>query len=196
MPEKPSPKIADTVNSPISFCVSANAMMHKNCHADPISTVEQSADAVRDPAPHLTAEERGAEQHRQHDGIGRGEYAEIGAERHEMRLRHRHRNAAAECRNAQHHEHEIGRPAEHRRPAVGARLNGGGRLDLGRFPQEQRSERQDHGELEQSRTSASFRASRSSRSSVRRSAARARLRCTGRSRSARAPNRGGGRTSG
>src|SRR6267154_4460174 len=39
MPEKPSPKAAATVNSPVSFCVDRKAATDAACQADPISTV-------------------------------------------------------------------------------------------------------------------------------------------------------------
>src|ERR1700744_785428 len=39
MPEKPSPKAADTMNRPASFCVSRKAVIDTACQADPIRTV-------------------------------------------------------------------------------------------------------------------------------------------------------------
>src|SRR5690349_19568097 len=55
IPEKPSPKIAVTVKSPTSSCVTASAMTEKNCQIDPSSTV------IRPPmrseiAPHIWRE--------------------------------------------------------------------------------------------------------------------------------------------
>ena len=41
MPEKPSPKAATTVNSPVSLCVSSNAVIDAACQAEAISTVRR-----------------------------------------------------------------------------------------------------------------------------------------------------------
>ena len=49
MPANPRPKIAVTVNSPTSSCVSASAMSEQNCQAEPISTVAKLYQKDLDP---------------------------------------------------------------------------------------------------------------------------------------------------
>ena len=62
----------------------------------------------------MPAEECRAEQNRHHRRAGRGANAVIGAKRHEMRLRHRHRHAAGEDRTHLQRKDQIRRPAHHR----------------------------------------------------------------------------------
>ena len=72
----------------------------------------QAADAVGDRAPDLPAEHAEAEQQRQHRGAALRRIAEVGAERDQVVLRHRHGHAAQERGDDQQREHHVRRPAE------------------------------------------------------------------------------------
>ena len=108
----------------------------------------EAAEAIRDIAPDLAADERAGEQCRQHGGAQRHADAEIVAERDQVPLRHRHRYAAQRNRHAHQPEHDIGRPAEYARLRI--RRSGGRRRQrhLGRRAQIDDGERHHDGDLE------------------------------------------------
>ena len=196
MPEKPRPKAAATVNRPTSSCVTRKPIIDAACHADPISTVASPPmrseiapqicrlrNAVPSSTDSISAPDRPAD-------------AEIAAERDQMALRHRHRNAAQHRRGAHQREHRIGRPAEHARFAGGGarrrrRLN-----DFRRVTKINRRQRDDDHDLGQRIPQHRLPPAEQRRWRARRSAATSRRRDSCRSRSAPAPSRAGGRTSG
>ena len=144
IPEKPRPNAAETAYRPDLALRQQEGGDRDGLAGRTRHHRAQSADPVCQHAPELPADERAGQQNRQHRRAMRRRDAEVGAECHQMSVRHGHWNAAKERRDADQRQREVRRQAKYA-PTL---LRTGGqcaqRLCLACRPKEQQRQRHDH----------------------------------------------------